>query len=82
VAITSPADQSSVTNSVTIAATASDASGINKVEFYVDWNLKVTIAAAPYNFNWSATAGSHTVAAMAYNKAGIRACHAITLSVP
>ena len=83
VSITSPSDHSSVDNPVTVMATASDASGINKVEFYVDWNLQATIKDPPYDFNWTnGTSGSHTVAAMAYSKAGIRACYAVTLTEP
>jgi hypothetical protein len=82
VAITSPADQSSVANPVMVAATASDTSGISKVEFYVDWNLQATVTSSPYNFNWSnGAAGSHTVAAMAYSSAGIRSCYGVTLNV-
>jgi|HubBroStandDraft_5_1064220.scaffolds.fasta_scaffold00041_12 parallel beta-helix repeat protein len=81
VTITSPADQSSVTGSVTIAATASDASGISKVEFYVDWNLQETVNASPYSFDWTnGTSGTHTLAAMAYSEAGIRSCHAVTVT--
>ena len=81
VTITSPADQSSFTSAATVAATASDPSGISKVEFYVDWNLETTVTSAPYTFNWNgATSGSHTVAAMAYSNAGIRACSAVTLT--
>jgi hypothetical protein len=81
VAITSPADQSSVTSPVTIGATASDKSGIRKVEFYVDWNLQATVTSSPYNFSWTnGTTGPHTVAAMAYSNAGIRACYAVTLN--
>jgi hypothetical protein len=81
VAITSPADQSSVANPVTVAATASDTSGISKVEFYVDWNLKATVFGGPYNFSWTnGTTGAHTIAAMAYSNAGIRGCYAVTLN--
>ncbi len=81
VVITSPADQSSVTNPVTIAATASDRSGIKKVEFYVDWELQGTVTSSPYEFNWAnGTSGAHTVAAMAYSNAGIHNCYAVTLS--
>jgi hypothetical protein len=81
VAITSPADQSSVTNPVTVAATASDKSGIRKVEFYVDWQLQGTVTSSPYEFNWTnGTSGAHTVAAMAYSNAGIHACYAVTLN--
>jgi parallel beta-helix repeat protein len=80
VAITSPADQSSFTNSVAVQATAADKSGINRVEFYVDWKLQTTVAGPPYSFNWTnGTTGAHTVAAMAYSNAGIRNCFAVTL---
>ena len=80
-AITSPADQSSVTTPVTVGATASDVNGINKVEFYVDWSLQATVSSSPYNFDWNtATAGAHTIAAMAYSNAGIRNCYAVTLN--
>ncbi|HUO17217.1 MAG TPA: Ig-like domain-containing protein [Verrucomicrobiae bacterium] len=81
VKITSPVDQSSFTDTVTVEATASDKSGINRVEFYVDWALKATIAGPPYNFDWTgATAGTHTVTAMAFSNAGIRSCYAVTLT--
>ena len=81
VAITAPADQSSVGNPVTVTATASDSSGISKVEFYVDWALQTTVLSSPYSFNWTdGTSGSHTVAAIAYSTAGIRACYAVTLN--
>jgi parallel beta-helix repeat protein len=81
VAIASPADQSSVASPVTVAATASDTSGISDVEFYVDWSLQATVSSSPYNFTWTgATAGAHTVAAVAHSNAGIRSCYAVTLN--
>jgi parallel beta-helix repeat protein len=81
VAITSPLDQSSVTSPVTVKATASDKSGINRVEFYVDWKLQTTVPGPPYTFSWTnGTTGTHTVTAMAYSNAGIRNCYAITLT--
>jgi parallel beta-helix repeat protein len=81
VMITSPADQSSFATSVTVSASAADASGISKVEFFVDWSLQETVNSSPYNFKWTAGAtGSHTVAAMAYSKAGISSCYAVTLN--
>ncbi|MGB6260342.1 MAG: Ig-like domain-containing protein [Candidatus Sulfotelmatobacter sp.] len=81
VVITSPADQSSVANPVTIAATASDRSGIKKMEFYVDWQLQGTVTSSPYEFSWTnGTTGAHTVAAMAYSNAGVRTCYAVTLN--
>lgn len=80
VKITSPADGTAVNSPTTVTATASDTNGISKVEFYVDWNLQTTVTSAPYNFDWSsASAGEHTVAAMAYSDAGVRSCYAVTL---
>jgi len=80
VRITSPNDLSSVGSPVTVTATADDKSGIRKVEFYVDWTLQGTVNNPPYEFNWSnGSAGPHTVAAMAYSNAGVRACYAVTL---
>ncbi len=82
VTISSPADQSSFNNSVTITAAASDNSGISKVEFYVDWSLQTTVNSPPYTFDWSgAASGTHTVAAMAYSNAGVDACSAVTLTM-
>ena len=81
VKITSPADQSSFTGSTTIQATASDNSGINRVEFYVDWKLQTTVAGPPYSFAWNnGASGTHVVAAMAYSNAGISVCNAVTLT--
>lgn len=82
VTITSPADQSSFSNSTTITADAADDSGISKVEFYVDWTLQATLTSPPYDFDWSnGTSGPHTVAAMAYSNAGVHACSAVTLTM-
>ena len=81
VAITSPADESSFSNSVTVKATATDKSGINRVEFYVDWKLQATVPGPPYNFNWTnGKTGTHIVAAMAYSNAGIHNCYAVTVT--
>lgn len=80
VSITSPADQSSVANPVTISSSASDTSGIAKVEFYVDWALQATVTSGPYNYSWAGAGGTHVVAAMAYSNAGVRLCNAVTLT--
>jgi hypothetical protein len=80
VAITSPADQSSVANPVAVSVTAADKSGIKKVELYVDWQLQATVTNPPYDFSWTnGTTGVHTVTAMAYSNAGIHTCYAVTL---
>jgi len=84
VAITSPMDQSALANLLTVTATASDNSGIDRVELYVDWQLEATAQAAPFAFNSinvsSLSTGSHIVTAMAYSNAGVRNCYAVTLN--
>jgi len=46
-------------------------SGIDKVEFYVDDELKVTIAKEPYEWTWNEFVfGKHTIKAVAYDNAG------------
>ena len=69
VSLTSPtAGQSFAagTTSVPLAATATDNSGVVRVEFRVDGNLVNTDTAAPYAFTATGlTAGSHTVTATA-----------------
>ncbi len=81
VKITSPLDLTSfTTTSVTVKATASDNSGINRVEFYADWKLVATVPGPPFNFTWAnPTTGWHTLAAMAYSNKGIRNCYAVSL---
>ena len=85
VVITSPADQSTVSGVVDITGTASDATSVSKVEFYVDWALQSTTSSDSFSFAWNTNtlqAGQHTVAAMAYNSEGIRSCFGVTLNVP
>ncbi|MBU4446174.1 hypothetical protein KJ656_14030, partial [bacterium] len=73
VSITSPADGSTVSGSVTISATASDNIGVSKVELYVDETLKATDGTSPYSFSLNTTElsdGSHTIMAKAFDAAG------------
>ena len=73
--ITAPAvsaSQSGSTGNITLAATASDAGGISRVEFYVDNVLKGVDTTAPYALSLdSATLsnGSHQLTAKAYDVA-------------
>jgi hypothetical protein len=81
VAITSPADGSTVSGVVDVKGTAQ--TNISKVEFYVDWALRQTQSASPFTFPWTTglfTPGEHTVAVMAYDTEGLRACYAVTLN--
>ena len=74
VALTSPANNTSVPQDTAIALTASaaDADGaVARVEFYDGTTLLGTAAAAPYAITWNGAAtGAHTLSAKAYDNAG------------
>ncbi|HSD65647.1 MAG TPA: S8 family serine peptidase [Vicinamibacteria bacterium] len=89
VSITAPSPGSTVGGTVTVAANASDDSGIvSLVEFFVDGTLKASDGAAPWSFSWdtlTATNGGHTLTAKAYDPSGnvgTSAGVAVTVSNP
>lgn len=71
VAITAPADGSTVSGTVNVTATASDDKGVIKVEFYVDNTLKTTdYYMSSYTFYWDTTQlvnGAHTIKITVYD---------------
>ncbi|HEU5271049.1 MAG TPA: Ig-like domain-containing protein, partial [Jatrophihabitans sp.] len=85
-AISSPADGSTVSaGTVPVTATASDNVGVTAVDLQVDGSTVATDTAAPYNFNWTATAGSHTLRTVAHDAAGNTGSSAdvhVTVTVP
>lgn len=85
VSLTSPSNGSSffVGNTVAIAATAADADGsVSQVEFLVDGSVVNTDNAAPYTYNWTATAGNHVITARATDNAGgVTTSTAVNISV-
>jgi len=93
--ITSPADGTTATGLVTIAATANDDSGVERVEFFVDGIKKQNLSVNPsqnspqrvltgsYQFSWHSyehTNGPHVVRATAFDRAGAQASSQITLN--
>lgn len=74
VALTSPANNASVCEgvTVTISANASDSDGsISKVEFYDGTTLLGTDNTSPYSYNWTtATSGTKTITAKAFDNTG------------
>ena len=69
-----PADGASVSGNVDLTATASDASGINKVDFLVDGQQVGTDDTSPYSYSWNSASvanGQHTITAQATNKNNI-----------
>ncbi len=84
VAITSPADGTNVSGTVTIGLDALDRSGISKIELYKDGTLLTTLTAAPYTYDWSAqneTPGPRVILAKVYNSSGNSSTQQITLNV-
>lgn len=84
VQITNPLEGQGLSGTVPVAATASDDTGVAKVEFYSDGTLKGTDAAAPYTYDWDVTglaAGAHALKAVAYDTGGLTGSHQITVYV-
>jgi hypothetical protein len=85
VVITSPADQSTVSGSVTIGATASDNTGVVGVQFQVDGSpLGAETLMAPYTAIWDTTIvanGAHILTAIARDAAGNRSQASVTVDV-
>jgi poly(hydroxyalkanoate) depolymerase family esterase len=73
VTLTEPANGATVSGLVWARASASDNVGVARVEFLIDGNLVGSDNAAPYEYEWAsatATNGSHTLSAKAYDAAG------------
>ncbi len=85
VSITSPANGATVSGSVSIAASASDAgSGVTSVEFRVDGQLIATDATGPYSAVWNATgaaSGPHTIEVKAIDGSGNSTTSSIQVSI-
>ncbi|MGD0651289.1 MAG: S8 family serine peptidase, partial [Verrucomicrobiia bacterium] len=87
VSITSPAGGTAYTSAqtVTLTASASDNTGVAKVEFYDTGTLQGTDTTAPYTYAWgftSADDGAHDWTARAYDDAGnVTTSAVVTLTV-
>src|SRR5207253_878754 len=86
VSITSPAAGATVSGTVPVTASASDNVGVAGVQFKLDGaNLGAEVTAAPYSVSWnttSASAGNHTLSAVAGDAAGNQTTSAgITVTV-
>ncbi len=85
VSITNPTNGSTVArkSTITIAASASDASGIARVEFYVNSVLKCTDTTASYTCLWTVPGGkplTFTLQAKAFDKANNNASKSISVT--
>jgi len=84
VTITSPVSGATVKGSVTISVSASDTSGVQRIEFYIDGKLKATDYTAPYTYQWnskSVKAGTHTILVIAYDRTGSMRQTSVTVIV-
>src|SRR5207302_2441347 len=81
VSLTSPASNATVSGTITVAAGAADNVGVAGVQFKLDGtNLGTEDTTAPYSVSWnttSATAGTHTLTAVARD-----AANHVTTSAP
>ncbi len=71
--ITTPASGSTISNQITISATASDDKGVSLVEFLVDGTSVGSDNTSPYSYLWNSTSkanGSHTISARATDTIG------------
>ena len=84
VSIVSPTDGATVSQSVLLAATASDDVGVTSVTFLLDGRTLSVDAAAPFEYAWSTVGvanGTHTIRAEARDAVGHVASTEITVTV-
>ncbi len=73
VSVTAPANNATVSGTVAVTASASDSTGVSKVEFYVNNALAATDTASPFSYSWNTALvsnGTYSVMAKAYDVAG------------
>ncbi len=71
--ITAPANNATVSGTVTVTATATDNVGVTSIQIYIDGSLKSSGTSSPLNYSWNtttATNGTHTIYSKASDAAG------------
>lgn len=79
-----PTNNSTLTGTVNLAATASDNVGVTRVDFLLNGTLLGSSSQAPYTFAWnsaSATDGNYSLQAVAWDAAGNSGAHTLNVSV-
>ncbi len=82
-AITAPTNGAVIAggSTTTITASASDNTGVTKVELYIDGTLKTTLTSGPYTYSWNTTGvtlGSHTIQSKAYDNYSLVGSSSVT----
>ncbi|HET7436816.1 MAG TPA: Ig-like domain-containing protein [Thermoanaerobaculia bacterium] len=84
-AITSPASGATVSGTTSVTASASDNTGVTRVDFLVDGAVAASDSSSPYSFSWNTTTasnGTHSLSSRAYDAAGNSAASAsVTVTV-
>jgi uncharacterized protein involved in tellurium resistance len=73
ISLSYPANNASVSGTVSVSANASDNVGVTKVEYYVNGTLQAADTSTPYVYSWDTTtiaAGSYMLMTKAYDAAG------------
>jgi GH18 family chitinase len=85
VAITAPANGSSLSGTVAVSVTASDNVGVAGVQFQLNGaNLGSEVTTSPYNYSWNTALksnGSYTLSAVARDAAGNKTTASITVTL-
>ena len=85
VSISSPADSSIVSGTISVSADASDNAGVVGVQFKLDgYNLGAEDTSSPYSVSWDTTTAintSHTLAAVARDAAGNHTTSTVSVTV-
>jgi len=84
VSISNPSAWESLHGAVSIEVLASHSSGINKVEFYIDDELRSTDSTSAFSYTWNTTfeeEGLHRIRAQAYNNEGYSSDSEIEVTV-
>ncbi|MGA9565315.1 MAG: choice-of-anchor D domain-containing protein [Candidatus Korobacteraceae bacterium] len=71
--ITAPANNATVSGTITVTATAADNVGIASIQIYIDGTLVASGSSSPLNYSWNtvtATNASHTIYSKASDVAG------------
>ncbi len=84
VSLTAPASGARLGGTVTISASASDGSGVSRVEFLVDGVLLGSVPSSPYPFSWNTRTvadGAHALSARATDVYGNTATSTVNVTV-
>jgi len=73
ISLTNPSNNSTVSGTTNVTATATDNVGVDRVEFKIDGSLVSSDTSAPYSYDWDTNQvsdGSHVVEAVAFDAYG------------